>query len=218
MLNTNVILSVADQRMYLLGQLKSQGLSRNALHIVFTTIGLSVVTYALPSFAGQLSKGDKARIDSLFRKAFRRGFCCQTFSIDDLISAGDKKLFRQMSSESHCLHPLLPTQRNKKNLQIVSGNTATTTSFLKFNLLYSRTVSWIAVYFLTFSVVIFVFYCLMHFILLLFIKWLYLLSVIVYCLHIVKCVRLTYINKRLLTYLLRMPRTLDYPTINLNSR
>ena len=80
---------------------------------VFTAIVLCV-TYALPSFAGQLSKGDKIRIDSLFRKAFRRGFCCQTFGIDDLISAGDKKLFRQMSGESHCLHPLLPTQRNKK--------------------------------------------------------------------------------------------------------
>ena len=121
------ILSVANQHMYLLGQLKSQGLSCYALHIVFTAIVLSVVTYALPSFAAQLSKGDKARIDSLFRKAFRRGFCffhfsmdydftksvvlsktslcalfrrgfcCQTFSIDDLISAGDKKLFRQMS-------------------------------------------------------------------------------------------------------------------------
>ena len=97
-----------------------------------------------------------------------------------------------MSSESHCLHPLLPTQRNKK-LLIVSGNAATTTSFLKFNLLYSRTVSWIGVYFLTFSVVIFVLYCFMHFILH-FIKWLYLLTVIVYCLHIVKCVRLTCIN------------------------
>ena len=47
-------------------------------------------------------------------KAFGRGFCSQNFSVDDSISAGDKKLFRQMSSESHCLHPLLPTQRNNK--------------------------------------------------------------------------------------------------------
>jgi len=83
------VLSVASQRMYLLAQLKSRGLSRDALHIVFTAIVLSVVTYALPSFAGQLSKGDIARIDSLFRKAFRRGFCCHTISIDELISAAD---------------------------------------------------------------------------------------------------------------------------------
>ena len=41
------ILYVANQRMYLLTQLKSQGLSRNALHIILTTV-LSVVTCALP--------------------------------------------------------------------------------------------------------------------------------------------------------------------------
>ena len=50
------IISVANQRMYLLAQLKSQGLSRNALHVVFTAIVLSVITYATPAFAGQLSK------------------------------------------------------------------------------------------------------------------------------------------------------------------
>jgi len=81
---------------------------------VFTAIVLSVVTYALPSFAGQLSKADKARIDSLSRKAFRRGFCCRTLSIDELISAEDNNLFRQMSNESNCLHPLFPAQRNNK--------------------------------------------------------------------------------------------------------
>jgi len=46
--------------------------------------------------------------------AFRRGFCCHSLSIDELISAGDDKLFRQMSNESHWLHPLLPPQRNNK--------------------------------------------------------------------------------------------------------
>lgn len=108
------ILSVGNQRMFLLAQLKNQGLSRNALHIIFNAIVSSVITYALPSFAGQLSKGDKARIDSLFRKAFRRGFCCEIITIDELISAADKKLFRQLSNDSHCLHPLLPKQRNNK--------------------------------------------------------------------------------------------------------
>ena len=56
------ILSVANQRMYLLAQLKSQGLSRDALHISTATV-LCVVTYALPSFAGQLSTGDKAPLE-----------------------------------------------------------------------------------------------------------------------------------------------------------
>jgi len=47
----------------------------------------------------------------MFRKAFRRGFSCRTLSIDELISAEDNKLFRQMSDENR-LHPLLPTQGN----------------------------------------------------------------------------------------------------------
>ena len=58
--------------MYLLTQLKNQGLSRAALDVIFNAIVLSVVTYALPSFAGQLSKADKGRLDNLFRKALRR--------------------------------------------------------------------------------------------------------------------------------------------------
>jgi len=33
------------------------------------------------------------RIDGLLRKTFRRGFCCKTFSIDELISAVDNKYF-----------------------------------------------------------------------------------------------------------------------------
>jgi len=61
---------------------KCQGLSRNALHIVFTAIVLSVVTHALPVFSGQLSSRDKDRLDGLFRKAFKRGFedCVRCFS------------------------------------------------------------------------------------------------------------------------------------------
>ena len=47
------ILSVANQRLHLPGLLKYQGLSPEALH---TAIVQSVITYALPSFAGQLSK------------------------------------------------------------------------------------------------------------------------------------------------------------------
>ena len=43
-----------------------------------------VVTYALPSYAG-LSQGDKARLDSIFRKVFTRGFCFLTSSTEDLI-------------------------------------------------------------------------------------------------------------------------------------
>ena len=110
-----------------------------SLHVIFTAIVLSVVTYALPSFAGQLSKGDKARIDSLFQKVFRWGFCCQTLSIDELICAVDNKLFRRMSSQSYCLYRLLPTQRN--NILNCFSNHGHNYLLPQINQLYSRTVS-----------------------------------------------------------------------------
>ena len=45
----------------------------DALRIIFTAIVLLLITYALPSFAGQLSVGDKACLD-IFGKLLVRGF------------------------------------------------------------------------------------------------------------------------------------------------
>ena len=107
------ILSLANQRLHLLGLLKYHGLSPEALHqIFFTSIVQSVITYAQPSFAGQLSKGDKSRINALFRKALKRGLCHTVLDIDDLTFIADKRLFGHISSKTHCLNYLLPPQRS----------------------------------------------------------------------------------------------------------
>jgi len=108
------ILSLANQRLHLLGLLKHQALSPEALHQIFTSIVQSVITYALPSFAGQLSKGDKSRINVLFRKALKRGLCHTSLNIDELtgLITADKRLFGHISSKTHCLHHLLPPQCN----------------------------------------------------------------------------------------------------------
>ena len=82
------------------------------LHLIFTSIVQSVITYALPSFAGQLSKGDKSRINALFHKALKRGLCHSSLDIDELIITADKRLFSQISNKAHCIHNLLPPQRN----------------------------------------------------------------------------------------------------------
>ena len=63
-----------------------------ALHNIFTAIVQSVINYALPSFAGQLSKGDKSRINALFRKAVKRGLSHTALEIDELIDTADKRL------------------------------------------------------------------------------------------------------------------------------
>jgi len=46
------------------------------------------VAYALPSFAGQLSrtKSDKSRINALFRKALKLGLCNTSLDTEELIT------------------------------------------------------------------------------------------------------------------------------------
>jgi len=96
------------QRMYLLSQLKSQGMNVPALQTLFTGLIMSKITYALPSFAGQLTGDDRNRIGAISRKARRRGVSRTDFDIDDLIDTVDRKLFAHITDTNHCLHHLLP--------------------------------------------------------------------------------------------------------------
>ena len=53
---------------------------------LFTAIVQSVITYALPSFAGQWAVvTDPGSINALFRKALKRGLCQTSIEIDELI-------------------------------------------------------------------------------------------------------------------------------------
>ena len=69
---------------------------------------MSKITYALPSFAGQLTADDRNRIGAISRKAQRRGVSCTEFDIDVLIDTVDRKLFAHITYPDHCLHHLLP--------------------------------------------------------------------------------------------------------------
>jgi len=89
----------------------------NDLLIIFIhhhMVAYAVGRYALPAFGGQLSNGDKDRLDGLFRKVFKRGLCSDIFRIHDLARDADSKLFRQALDNRHCLHPLFPKERPKK--------------------------------------------------------------------------------------------------------
>jgi len=66
-----------SQRMYLLKQLKSQGLGMKQLHSVFTVLIVSRVLYALPAWGGFLSS-DLNKIDSILRKAHKVLNSCTT--------------------------------------------------------------------------------------------------------------------------------------------
>ena len=65
-------LCLCSQRMYLLKQLKSQGLGIKQLHIVFTALIVSRVIYTLPAWGGFLSSDLLNKIDSILRKAHNK--------------------------------------------------------------------------------------------------------------------------------------------------
>ena len=104
----NRILMQINQRLYLLSQLKSQGMNVQALQTLFTGLIISKITYALSSYAGQLTADDRNRIGAISRKAQRRGVSCMDFDIDDLIDSADRKLFSHITDPNHCLYHLLP--------------------------------------------------------------------------------------------------------------
>ena len=51
-MHVNYILSLVNQRLFLLNMLRKQGLSVKARDIIFHALVISRVTYALPAFAG----------------------------------------------------------------------------------------------------------------------------------------------------------------------
>ena len=63
------LLSVCNQRLYLLSQLRKQGLADKCSGIVYDALVVGKVLYALSGWGGYVSQTQKDRIDASFRKA-----------------------------------------------------------------------------------------------------------------------------------------------------
>jgi hypothetical protein len=90
-------------------KLKKQGLPLEARRTIFQALIVSRLTYAFASIAGFLSSGDIACLNSVFRKAVRRGITDNLCDISNFINNAQTRLFKQIANNSnHCLHHLLP--------------------------------------------------------------------------------------------------------------
>jgi hypothetical protein len=103
----NFILKQCSQRSFLMKQLRSQGLSRKQLNIIFEAIIVSRLRYALPAWAGFLTKNSVGRIDAFLRRMFQYGYCSHCYCVRDLINVCDEQLFQSVVQSSHCLNQLL---------------------------------------------------------------------------------------------------------------
>jgi len=61
----NSMLMQINQRLYLLSQLKLQGLNIQAVYTLFTGLVMSKILYALPAYAGQLTVDDRHRMGAM---------------------------------------------------------------------------------------------------------------------------------------------------------
>jgi hypothetical protein len=107
------VLSIVNQWFYLINQLQKQGLDLNGLNTVFSSLVLSRLTYACPSFSGLLSEFDLNRLQSCLNKACRWKLCSARHDITEIFKRADDRLFTQIISHfDHRLHQLLPDTHN----------------------------------------------------------------------------------------------------------
>jgi len=88
--HVNHLLTIANQSLFILSQLKNEGLALDSLHIVYQAIIQSKIIYALPAFAGQLTAMDITHFDALARKAKRRGLAKTIPSMLEIIQDHDE--------------------------------------------------------------------------------------------------------------------------------
>jgi len=104
----NRVLMQINQRLYLLSQLKSQGMYVQALHTLFAGRIMSKVAYALPAFAGQFTADERNRIGAKGSASRRHTYI--VYDIEEIIDSADRKLFTRITQPSHCLYHHLPSK------------------------------------------------------------------------------------------------------------
>jgi len=111
-----------SQRVYLLKQLRDQGLPLQKLHTVFQAIVLSRLMYALPAWGPLLNVELVHKIDGFLKRSFRYGFTNKLITIQALLDSATEDLFCKMKSPNHCLHPLFPPDRTLNQVLRTRGH------------------------------------------------------------------------------------------------
>jgi hypothetical protein len=100
------VIGICNQRLYLLLQLKRQGLSVMARDLVFNAIVVNKIMYALPVWYGYLTAHNKRQLSSIFAKAKRWGITAFDYDFEQLADSAQSRLFLLSKSSSHCLNHL----------------------------------------------------------------------------------------------------------------
>lgn len=108
----STLITVCNQRLYLLTQLKKQGLGLSETDIVFKAIVLSKIIYALPMLIGYFTEGHIQQVCSIFKKAKRWQLTTDEYDFRTIAQNLQYNLFQQSKSSSHCLYHLYTPNLN----------------------------------------------------------------------------------------------------------
>ena len=107
----SALVTVCNQRLYLLTQLKKQGLKLAETDNVFKSIILTKLIYALPMLFGYLTDHQIEQINSVFRKARKWQLTIDEYDIVTIAEKLRYDLFQQSKCITHCInHLYTPTQ------------------------------------------------------------------------------------------------------------
>ena len=110
------------QTQYALRVLRAHRLNDDALQSVFRSVVLARLLYAASAWHGLSRASDQRRIDALFHRARRQGYCSPDLpTLEELCDFADDELFgKAVRLSNHILHDLLtylhlPPRRNITN-------------------------------------------------------------------------------------------------------
>ena len=99
-LHLDNVLSKASSRLHILRVCKFYGLPLDHFRILFTTLILPILTYAVEVLGFAYYHKYLSRIDRLFKRAFKLGYCEERFFIENIIVLKDEKLWDKITDSN----------------------------------------------------------------------------------------------------------------------
>ena len=78
----------------------------------YTYIIVSRILYALPAWGVFMSAAQSGRIDAFLKRAHKCEFSKELLTVNELLAESGRVMFKKMKSPMHCLHRLLPPNKN----------------------------------------------------------------------------------------------------------
>jgi len=105
------MLGKASSRLYILRVCRFYGYPKEQLDLLFQSLIISVFTHAIEVWGCGYYDNYLKRIDKFFARAFKSGYCLKKYSICDILTTRDNKLWIKIKSNTTALDDLLPPRR-----------------------------------------------------------------------------------------------------------